>query len=101
MISEPVTYKNTVLYKELFNQTPIVYSSTVSGFVIGFQSSEYVRDEDSGSALVCLDVEMRNVEEGQEASVDIISEDGTATCEYWNNLNMSISAQCMHLLLFH
>jgi len=44
---------------------------------------------------------MRNVEEGQEASVDITSEDGTATCEYWNNLNMSISAQCMHSLLFH
>ena len=44
--------------------------------------SEYAVDEDFGSVQVCVDIVLRNVMEGQEATITITSMDGTATGPY-------------------
>ena len=54
----------------------------VSGFVVGFERTEYSVEEGSDVISVCLRVELRNILEPTQASVEIYTEDRTATSKY-------------------
>lgn len=54
----------------------------VSGFVVGFERTEYSVEEGSDVISVCLRVELRNILEPTQASVEISTEDRTATSKY-------------------